>query len=104
MPHANNLDLAVFPAMSKRHSHLLAEYSNSMAPTDEIWKHAEQVWNNLPSATIARGFLHAYRILQKVIDHKGDNNFLQSKDFHTGVSKDFIDTFHGIRKKMGGLN
>ena len=40
MPYVNNLDLSVFPMMSKRHSNLLGEYSNGVAPNDEIWKRA----------------------------------------------------------------
>mmetsp|Transcript_10823 Transcript_10823/g.17324 ORF Transcript_10823/g.17324 Transcript_10823/m.17324 type:complete len:262 (-) Transcript_10823:61-846(-) len=98
MPHANNLDLAVFPAMSKRHSAYLAKSGNSMAKPDEIWENAERVWNQLSSNTIARGFLHAHRILKKVIVHKGDNSFLLSKDFHTGVSRDYYDDGCYIRK------
>ena len=35
-PHINNLDLAVFPMMSKRHSSLLKMYSNLQAPREEI--------------------------------------------------------------------
>jgi hypothetical protein len=40
MPHANNLDLAVFPAMSKQHGTVLSQYGSSrmMPPTDEIWR------------------------------------------------------------------
>jgi hypothetical protein len=36
MPHSNNLDLAVFPMMSKRHSALLKMYSDLQAPHDKI--------------------------------------------------------------------
>ncbi|KAG7350194.1 hypothetical protein IV203_009554 [Nitzschia inconspicua] len=32
MPHANDLDLAIFPSMSHRHSSLISEYSNTEAP------------------------------------------------------------------------
>ena len=70
MPHTNNLDLAVFPAMSKHHSALLSRYNgNTEAPVDEIWKCCEQVWNDLPSSTIARGFMHCHRILKHVREH-----------------------------------
>ena len=37
MPHINNIDLAVFLAMSKRHSYMFWDYSNSVAPPDRIW-------------------------------------------------------------------
>ncbi len=43
MPHANNLDLAVFPSMSKRHSALLQQYSNTVAPVEEIHRAAADV-------------------------------------------------------------
>jgi hypothetical protein len=102
MPQANNLDLAVFPAMSKRHGNLLSQYGSTrmMAPNDEIWRVAKHVWDGLEPSTIARGFLHGHRILKKVVEHKGDNNFLQSKDFHTGVTADYYNTPTGIRKTI----
>mmetsp|Transcript_17612 Transcript_17612/g.30767 ORF Transcript_17612/g.30767 Transcript_17612/m.30767 type:complete len:144 (+) Transcript_17612:226-657(+) len=105
MPHANNLDLAVFPAMSKKHSAVLAKHGNNMAPNDEIWDTAEYAWNHLESTSVARGFLHAYRILKKVVVHKGDNTFLQSSDFHTGVSKDYTEYgCYAIRKVIKSEN
>jgi hypothetical protein len=91
MPYANNLDLAVFPAMSKRHSQTLRDTaSKGVAPPDEIRKAADNVWRNLDSATIARGFVLAYRILDKVIQHNGSNEFLRArKEFHSSVRKHF---------------
>jgi hypothetical protein len=67
MPHNNNLDLAVFPMMSKRHSALLKMYSNLQAPQEEIWHTAEEVWISLGSAEIACGCILAYRIAAKVM-------------------------------------
>ena len=99
MPHGNVLDLAVFPAMSKRHSRLLKQYSNKMAPADVTWEAALSVWSDLPSSEIARGYILAYRIGRKVIQHKGDNTFLQTKDFHSQVRTDFFDTATGVKKK-----
>ena len=99
MPHANNLDLAVFPSMSKSHSDLLSRYNKSCEPsTDEIWDCAEAVWKKLPSATIAKGYMHGYRILKKVVEANGCNEFLRTKDFHTGVSQDYYPTDNGIEK------
>ena len=99
MPHANNLDLAVFPAMSKRHSEVVANAgANNMPTCDEIWTAARIVWENMPSATVARGFMHYNRILSKVVEYKGDNAFLQTKEFHTGVRKDFVNTSSGVSK------
>jgi hypothetical protein len=100
MPHANNLDLAVFPSMSKRHSDLLRERGGQVADADTIWQTAVSVWRELDSATIARGFVLAHRILGKVIENKGDNSFLGSGDFHCGVRDDFVSTATGIRRRQ----
>jgi hypothetical protein len=51
-----------------------------MADPDKVWAAAKEVWDELPSATIAQGFLLAYRIAKKVVDNKGSNCFLQGKD------------------------
>jgi hypothetical protein len=100
MPHANDLDIAVFPSMSKRHSQTLRDFaSKGVAPPDEIWKAADDVWRNLDSATIARGFVLVYRILAKVIQHNGSNEFLRDKEFHSSVRKDFQSTKTGIMRK-----
>jgi hypothetical protein len=53
----------------------------------------------MDSASIARGFILAYRIAQKVIDNGGTNSFLQTQDFHSGVRKDFNATHDGVQKK-----
>ena len=61
-------------------------------PCDKIWEAAEQVWKNLESAKIARGYVLANRIAELVIKHNGDNSFLTTKELHTGVRKDFYNT------------
>ncbi|KAI2498751.1 hypothetical protein MHU86_15762 [Fragilaria crotonensis] len=102
MPHMNNLDLAVFPSMSRRHADLLrSRNGNRMADPEKVWSAAKEVWDELPSATIARGFILAFRIAQKVIGNKGSNGFLQGKDgsLHSDVRRDFYDTAKGIKKK-----
>ena len=104
MPHANNLDLAVFPAMSKRHSALLQQYSNTVAPVEEIHSAAVDVWSALESSTIARGFVLAHRIAKKVIKAKGGNEFLQKYDFHSSVRADFYNTPTGIKPKTNVLS
>ena len=99
MPHTNVLDLAVFPAMSKRHSALLSEHSNTCAPANRIWEECERVWHDLPSAQIARGFILANRVAKKVIEHEGDNTSLQNSEFHSSVRNDFHNTNHGVVRK-----
>ena len=81
MPYSNNLDLFVFPMMLKRHSALLQEYSGGVAPSNKIWQTTETVWNALPAAEIARGFVLARRTLGKVVSSNGDNSFLQGGNF-----------------------
>ena len=49
---------------------------------------------------IAHGCVLAYRILKKVIDSGGSNQFLRMKDFHSDVRKDFKDTDTGVVKKV----
>jgi hypothetical protein len=100
MPHINSLALAVFPEMSKEHSSLLRKNSNRMPTTEEIWSTIESVWSNMDSASIARGFILAYRIAQKVIDNGGTNTFLPTQDFHAGVREDFLTTSDGVQKKV----
>ena len=54
----------------------------------------------LPSVDIARGFILAYRIAEKVIKYKGKNTFLQESDFHSNVRDDFADGPNGVIKKI----
>ena len=72
----NVLDLQMFPAMSKRHSELLQMYSNNEANTERIWKVALQVWKSCSSSMVSRAFIHAYRIMEKIIEHDGHNHWL----------------------------
>ena len=52
MPHANVLDLAVFPSMSHRHGKMCKARSNTPVLADEICEVAMSKWNELPSATL----------------------------------------------------
>ena len=53
----------------------------------------------LGSLEIARGYILAYRVAAKVIKERGENTFLQSPDFHSGVRADFADSPNGVVKK-----
>ena len=99
MPYLNNLDLAVFPAMSKKHTWLITNSRNTIAKTDTIFDAAVEVWKELPSADIARSYVLAYRLASKVIKEKGDNRFLAGGNFHSDVRRDFIATKTGIRRR-----
>ena len=47
-PRLNNLDLAVFPAMSRRHSIMSRKKGLRVLKKQEIWDAAMQVWDELP--------------------------------------------------------
>ena len=103
-PHLNNLDLAVFPALSKRYSARARQNGLRLLRPQEIWETSLQAWAELPSCKIARALVLAYRLAKKVVEEGGDNNFLRgkgSKGLHSGISKDFYDTNTGIERKDG---
>ena len=75
---ANSLDLLVFRAMSKWHSALLIRYLNKMAPAEQEATLSVQV--NLGSPEIARGFILAYHVIEKVIKDKGAILFCSLRD------------------------
>ena len=100
MPQMKNIDVNVFPAMSKRHSALLKSYSYRMAPADEIWRACEPAWCELDSALIARGFILMHRITAKVVSHKVTDTFLQMHDIHSGVCNSFSNNPDGVDPKV----
>ena len=51
-------------------------------------------------ASIARGFILAYRIAQKLIENYVTNIFVQTQDFNSGVCDDFVETHDGVQKKV----
>ena len=97
-PYTNVLDLQVFPAMSKKHSELLQMFYNTEADTDRIWKIAMEIWKGISSAMIARSFILAYRIMGKLIETKGDTDWLKNGAPHCHVRRDFYDTDRGVAK------
>jgi hypothetical protein len=97
-PYTNVLDLQVFPAMSKKHSELLQIFSNTQADTERIWKIAVDIWNGITSAMIARAFILAYRIMGKIVETKGDTDWLRHGTPHCQVRRDFFDTDRGVTK------
>ena len=105
MPHMNVLDLAVFPAMSKRHTTMCrSQHGLRVLKPDEIWAAAEEVWSNLPCHKIAQAFVQANRIAKKVIKNGGDNKFMGNGGSISGeVRKDFKTTEFGIARKDGKL-
>jgi hypothetical protein len=97
-PYTNVLDLQVFPAMSKRHSELLQVFSNTEADKERIWKIALEIWKTMTSSMVARAFLLAYRIMGRIIENKGDTDWLKNGAPHCNVRRDYVDTDRGIKK------
>jgi hypothetical protein len=59
---------------------------------------AQEVWNDLESYVIARGFVLAYIIAKRVIEGEGGNEFLNNADFHCTIREDFANTATGIKR------
>ena len=104
MPHVNVCNLSVFPNMSKRHTKLSRDYHSTHVLTeDQIWNAAEKVYKQLPSHKIASGFIQAYRLAGKIIQHDRDNTFLprNSGGIRTGVTNNYVPTDKGLARKDG---
>ena len=109
MPYVNNLDLMVFPAMSKQHSALLSNHSNTVAKRDIIYQTALDVWNSLDHSLIASGYVLAYQISKKIIASQGSNDFLTGGVYHSEVCNNYDIVGNRIRparhtQLMLGLN
>ena len=104
MPHANVCDLSVFPNMSKRHSELARGIGGlKVLSKDETWGAAEKVWGQLDSPSIASGFIHCHKILEKVREVNGKNDFLGSGgSIHFGVRKGLEQVPLGLVPKVEG--
>ncbi|CAJ1965501.1 unnamed protein product [Cylindrotheca closterium] len=107
MPHMNNLDLSVFPCMSRRHCAAARERGGlHVLKQDEIWDAAEDVWSTLPSSKIASGFVQCSRIASKVIALEGGNDFVGNKienGIHCDIRKDYNETPTGLSRKDGEM-
>ena len=98
-PYTNVLDLSLFPMMSKRHSAKLQIWNSTEASLSRIWETVGDVWNSTSSASVARSFVHAYRVMKLIIHENGNNAWLSEGTPHCGVRQDFVDTDDGIRRK-----
>lgn len=102
MPHINVLDLSIFPAMSRRHSHIVRSlHGTRIVKGDEIWESAVRVWDVYPSCKIANAFVQTRRIAEKIVKSKGGNSFLSGVDggIAAEIRKDFNATNVGNKRK-----
>jgi len=64
-PHLKNLDVAVFPALSKRYSARARQNGlRLLLRPQEIWEASLQAWVELPSCEIAQALVLAYRLAE----------------------------------------
>jgi hypothetical protein len=42
--------------------------SDAEASKDKTWRVAKQVWDNCSSAMVCRAFIHAFRIMRKIVE------------------------------------
>ena len=88
--------------MSKIHSHLLKEGGEkAIGNNDAIWKQCQDTWSDLTSEKVAHGYVLAKRILERVEENGGGNEFLRRSCKPTAqqgqnVRGDFIATKNGI--------
>ncbi len=52
----------------------------------------------MSSSMIAHAFLLAYRIMGKIVETKGDTDWLKNGAPHCNVRRDFVDTARGVKK------
>jgi len=97
MPHANVLDLGIFPAMSKRHTDLAREWNGlGVLKEDEVWRAADAVFRQYEESKIAATFIHMSRLMKKVIKERGGNSFVGKEgSLSCDVRKDFYETEAG---------
>jgi hypothetical protein len=48
---------------------------------------------------VSRAFVHAYRIMNLIIEQDGHNHWLVDGAPHCNVRRDFVDTKHGIKPR-----
>ena len=52
----------------------------------------------MTSAMIARAFILAYRIMKRIIETKGETEWLKNGTPHCNVRREFFDTDKGVMK------
>ncbi len=57
-------------------------------------------WDNCSSAMVCRAFIHAFRIMRKIMEEEGNSSWLATGAPHCNVRSDFIDTPSGIKPRV----
>ena len=96
-PYVNVCDLAIFPAMSKKHTHLLAEKFGFVVPKVEaIFEAAETIWSELDSCSIARAFIQARRVHNIIVRDGGKQAWLTNGGPHCNCRRDYVNHDDGV--------
>ena len=99
-PQFNVLDLAVFPALSRRHSYFLCRKSANPSGND-IWEAADSVFRNMESSVIARAFILSWHMCKSAVKSRGDNSYMEG-DLHFGIRFNYVNTPRGVRRRHKG--
>ncbi len=52
----------------------------------------------MTSSMVARAYLLAFRIMGRIIETKGDTDWLKNGAPHCNVRRDYVDTDRGVKK------
>ena len=102
MPPMNVLALSVLLCMSRRHIDKSRECAWLHVLTeDQILETANDVWSELKNDKISSAYVQGYRIADKVIKAKGNNDFLgNGGSIHTDVRKFvYVTNVGGLARK-----
>ncbi len=89
--------------MSHRHSAQLQMYGHTEANLEQTWRTVETVCTETSSSEVARAFVLAYRVMEIIIEERGNNAFLSHGTPHCNVRNDYIDTPTGITRKFADM-
>jgi hypothetical protein len=64
----------------------------------EYGKIANEIWKTMTSSMVARAYLLAFRIMGRIIETKGDTDWLKNGAPHCNVRRDYVDTDRGVKK------
>jgi len=92
-PHMNLCDLCVFPALSKATDR---QRGNNLLGADKLALACQRAWDAYPSSKLASGFVTLLGVAEKVIQERGNTDFLGNMSMHYGTRKQYNNTRHGV--------
>ena len=95
MPYMNVLDIAMFPATSRYHIHLIRSLRGMLVINEEeIWKIEAKVWEELPIRKFEKNVCIERMIAYNIVKFKEGNILLERSKggFASGLRKEFNNT------------